>query len=145
LVGDPLTVQQARDIAISRVVHTSIDPSIAPTLAASKDDDEGDAGKDDPDRVITNARQARSGDGLLSDEELCSLFQSQDIVRSAYDEGQRCTASEQDNIIGSRMDNIAPERKGSFEPMWTSYTYYWKTTLGNQTQGVAEMSVLTIT
>jgi len=129
LVGDPLTAQQKKDLAVSRVVHASIDPSVAHTVAATKDDDEGEATKDDPDRVITNARNAKIGDGLLSDEELRFLFQPNGNLRSVYDEGQRFVTGEHDNVIRARIDNMAPERKGSFEPMWTSYTHYWKTTL----------------
>ena len=122
--------QQSREIEISRVVHVSIDSSVVQTPAAPKDDDEGDAAQADPDRVITNARPAKPDDGLLTDEELDALFKAHGYLRSVYDEGQRSAASEHDNVIGTRLNSLAPGRKGYFEPMWTSYTHYWKTTLG---------------
>ena len=133
-MGDALSIEQANDIAISRVVHASIDPTVASTVTASNNDDEGDVAKADPDRVLSDVRQAKVGDGLLSDEELTSLFRSHGNLRSVYDEGQRFTPSEHDNIIGARIDNLVPDRKGSFEPMWTSYTHHWKTTLGTVRQ-----------
>jgi RNA exonuclease NGL2 len=129
LFGYNLTTPQLNDIEISRVVHSSIDPSIAPTPMAPGDDD-GDATQRDPDRTITNARTARFEDGLLSTEEFCSLFNAYGPVRSVYEECLRAASTEHDNVIGARLDKMAPGQIGFYEPMWTSYTHYWKTTLG---------------
>ena len=131
MVGYNLTAQQVKDIEVSRVVHSSIDSSIAPTPMAPRGDEEGDAAYQDPDRVITNARTARVEDGLLSDEEFRSLFSAHGPVRSVYEEGLRSVSTEHDNVIGARLDSIAPGQVGFYEPMWTSYTHYWKTTLGS--------------
>lgn len=132
LVGDSLTEAQSQRLHISRVIHMTIDPTIVPT-AKKADDEEGDGSEADPDRVINNSRVATSSDGLLSDLELTSLFINGAKLRSAYDEGQR---TQRDNgtpgdlcTFGDRV-SLPPTRLGAHEPMWTSYTNYWKTTLG---------------
>jgi len=131
LVGDSLTEAQSQRLHISRVIHMTIDPTIVPT-AKKADDEEGDGSEADPDRVINNSRVATSSDGLLSDLELTSLFINGAKLRSAYDEGQR---TQRDNgtpgdlcTFGDRV-SLPPTRLGAHEPMWTSYTNYWKTTL----------------
>ncbi|KAJ7631000.1 Endonuclease/exonuclease/phosphatase [Roridomyces roridus] len=127
LVGEQLNAEQRERLDFSRVVHVSIDPSVPPTTAAPLADDESEAV--DPDRVITNARRAVPADGLLSDDELVSLFASGAVVRSAYDEGRRLSTADPDiPTFGKRM-SIQPTTKGFYEPEYTSYTHYWKTVL----------------
>ncbi|KAJ7487688.1 Endonuclease/exonuclease/phosphatase [Mycena galericulata] len=128
LVGDPdaLKSENQRDrLEFSRVVHTSIDPSVSLTTTSPLADDESEAV--DPDRVITNARRAVPADGLLSDEELVSLFSSTNTIRSAYDEGlqQHREKTVEMQTFGSRM-SLPPTAKGYHEPEYTSYTHYWK-------------------
>ena len=130
LVGNKLTTQQLKVIEASRVIHSSIDPSIPLTPAVSRGDEEGNTAENDPDRILTNTRTAKIEDGLLSDEELHSLFNLYGPLRSVYDEGQRFAISEHDNVIGARLSDITSVQKGFYEPMWTSYTHFWKTTLG---------------
>jgi RNA exonuclease NGL2 len=132
LVGDPLTEAQSQRLHMSRVIHITIDPTVLPTTKKA-DDEEGDGSEADPDRVINNSRVATSSDGLLSDLELTSLFIHGAKLRSAYDEGQR---AQRDNgtpgdsyTFGDRVPS-PPTRLGAHEPMWTSYTHYWKATLG---------------
>ncbi|KAG2159956.1 Endonuclease/exonuclease/phosphatase [Suillus bovinus] len=131
LVGDPLTEAQSQRLHMSRVIHITIDPTVPPTTKKA-DDEEGDGSEADPDKVINNSRLATSSDGLLSDLELVSLFRNGAKLRSAYDEGQR---ARRDNgtpgdlyTFGERV-SLHPTRLGAHEPMWTSYTHYWKTTL----------------
>ena len=131
MVGRDLTSKQLEDIELSRVVHSSIDPSVAPRLATPSRNDEDDTTEHDPDRVITNSRRAMFEDGLLSDEELLSFFRMSGPVRSVYDDCLRFASTEHDNVIGARLSDITPAQKGFYEPMWTSYTHYWKTTLGS--------------
>ncbi|KAI0348504.1 Endonuclease/exonuclease/phosphatase [Trametopsis cervina] len=139
LVGDPLLPNQRDSLAFSRVVHRSIDPSVPLTSdkAAANDTEEGateaedgDEQEQDPDRIIVNARRAAPEDGLLSDEELEKLFERSPWPKSAYDEGLQPfeDAESIKNItFGSRVDLAG--RHGAFEPIWTSYTHYWKTVL----------------
>ncbi|OJA10819.1 hypothetical protein AZE42_00265 [Rhizopogon vesiculosus] len=132
LVGNPLNVTQSLRLQISRVIHISIDPTVPPTTKKA-DDEEGDGSETDPDRVINNSRAAASSDGLLSDLDLTSLFTNGAKLRSAYDEGQRtqreCGTPGVVCTFGDRA-SLPPTRLGAHEPMWTSYTHYWKTTLG---------------
>ncbi|KAG2366628.1 endonuclease exonuclease phosphatase [Suillus spraguei] len=116
---------------MSRVIHITIDPTVPPTTKKA-DNEEGDGSEADPDRVINNSRVATLSDGLLSDLELTSLFINGAKLRSAYDEGQR---AQRDNgttsdlyTFGDRVSSPLT-RLGAHEPMWTSYTHYWKTTL----------------
>ncbi|KAJ7110130.1 Endonuclease/exonuclease/phosphatase [Mycena epipterygia] len=138
LVGDQLNSEQRDRLAISRVVHLSIDPTVPPTVTGAPAEDENEAV--DPDRVITNARPAVPADGLLSDSELASLFSSANVVRSAYDEGlrQHKESSPEFQTFGNRVS--LPSKKGVHEPEYTrdhcsntflhlSYTHYWKTVL----------------
>jgi RNA exonuclease NGL2 len=94
----------------------------------TEEDEEDEEGGTDPDRAITNAREARPEDGLFTTIQLRDLFkQAGAPVRSAYDEAQRATSSAV--TCGTRLE-LSPERLGSHEPEWTSYTLYWKTVLG---------------
>lgn len=120
-------------MALSRVVHRTLDPSIPPTSAkVPGDEDEGGGGeesKSDTLKVITNARPARPSDGLMSSSELVMLFANP--VYSAYEEGltrlQRSSAN-----VSTYGDNVAiqPGRRGANEPEWTSYTHFWQAVLG---------------
>lgn len=129
LVGDELTPDQENRLQNSRVVHVSVDPTVTTTPSAAGADDEGAA---DPDHVITNARPAGAADGLLSTSELVDLYAATMRPRSVYDRGQRLIAAYTQEPIarcGPRM-GVHDDRRGSFEPEWTSYTHYWKTVLG---------------
>lgn len=158
LVGEPLLPSHVDALARSRVIHATIDSTVpittrkqigstedhessvkGSTMAEGdepetngEDDDEGEQAAD-PDRRITNARPATSADGLFTDEELSQLYRVNNApLKSAMDEGQRSravTASvEGIHPFGARTE-LLRERKGYYEPMWTSYTHYWKTTL----------------
>jgi RNA exonuclease NGL2 len=133
LVGDALTPAQEELLERSRVVHVSVDPSVplSNPAAATDDDDEGGAETADPDRVITNARNASPTDGLLSSSELVQLFAVARRPRSLYDEGQRLLEKISGPVqrCGERM-GLPPHQRGAYEPEWTSYTYYWQSVLG---------------
>jgi len=132
LVGDPLTPAQEELLEKSRVVHISIDPSVPltnPTATATNDDEDEDGA--DPDRVITNARDATPADGLLSSRELANLFSVPSRPRSLYDEGQRLLEAISGGPVlrcGERM-GLDPHQRGAYEPEWTSYTHYWQSVL----------------
>lgn len=133
IVGDPLLPAQKRRLAPSRVVHLSIDPDVVPSSKAPVEDEEGgDAGETDPDRILMNTRSASTTDGLLSDTELEELFSTS--LRSAYDEGLTKYRESSKDILtfGDRVS--LSSRRGANEPEWTSYTHFWKTVLGNETQ-----------
>ena len=128
LVGDPLSVEQKHRLDASRVVHVSIDPTV---LATTKMEPEEEGEQTDPDRVIRNSRVAKAADGLLSDPELLKLFPCS--LRSAYDEGQRAARALTplgDMATFSDRTSFPVERLGAYEPMWTSYTHFWQSTLG---------------
>ncbi|GBE78233.1 hypothetical protein SCP_0111160 [Sparassis crispa] len=132
LVGDPLLPNQAARLDTSRVVHASIDPDVAITSPspAAEDEEGEEAGGGDPDRVIVNARLATPEDGLLTNAELVHFFERLRSLRSVYDEGQRLQPqlSQMGLTFGSRV-SIPDARHGAFEPVWTSYTHYWKAVL----------------
>lgn len=120
-------------------MHLSLDPLVStgnPKAAAAEEEDgEGTAQPEeqDPDRVITNARAARPEDGLLDAQALQALFQARTeaartpSLRSAYD---TWATFEPARTYGSRGD-IAPGRRGHNEPFSSSYTHFWKSTLGD--------------
>jgi RNA exonuclease NGL2 len=84
----------------------------------------------DPDRVIRDSRDSKPSDALLSDDELSALVGHR--LRSAYDEGQRTSLMKGNNVPIYGVQNDLPTVKpGACEPMWTSFTHYWKATLGN--------------
>jgi len=125
LVGETLTPSQKHIIEESRVVHISIDSSVGLNgTIIGKEDDEAAT---DPDRVVTNSRAATCHDGLLSDEELREYLKDLGPLRSIYEEGQRRLGLK--NVFGSRFNDFPIERKGYFEPEYTSYTHFWKSTL----------------
>ena len=129
-----LTPAQEELLERSRVVHASVDPTVPLTNPAAANDDEDGVAQADPDRVITNAREALPADGLLDSSELLDLFAVATLrPRSLYDEGQRVL----ENIsspspvprCGERM-GFPPHKRGAYEPEWTSYTHYWQNVLG---------------
>ncbi|KAH8998879.1 Endonuclease/exonuclease/phosphatase [Lactarius hatsudake] len=126
LAGDALTPAQERLLAKSRVVHVSVDPSVPLTASAETNEDD----ESDPDRVITNAREAIPTDGLLSSPELVELFAVPTRPRSLYDEGQRLLEKTSSSILrcGERL-GLPVHQRGAYEPEWTSYTHYWKSVL----------------
>ena len=151
LIGNPLTPKQTEDTLSSQVIHLSVDPSIKPSSASTeKEDEEDEAGggaeinkeQPDPDRVFTNTRGALPEDGLTSVKELEKIFTSLPPLRSAYDEGYEKifgandtseSAQEAERVFASRLDQVDKlqnfERKGMNEPMYTSFTHYWRLTL----------------
>lgn len=123
----------------SYVVHKSVDPSVAvaSTSASQADAEEGGGGgeEEDPDRVITNARPARQGDGLLGPPALVSLFSNLPRATSAYDSGLSryfAVEKESDFPIFGKLHELDPLRPGFHEPAYTSYTHYWKSVLGER-------------
>ncbi|CAL1695497.1 unnamed protein product [Somion occarium] len=132
LIGDSLLPEQRARLAPSRVVHVTIDPSVPVTTDKMMGDDvlidEEEGAETDPDRIITNAREAREEDGLLDDVELTKLFNDTGHVFSAYDRGLRSSEGVEELTYGSRVA-MQPSRSGGYEPLWTSYTHYWKTVL----------------
>jgi hypothetical protein len=134
LVGDMLTPAQEELLERSRVVHVSVDPTVPLTNPAAANDDEDGSAEADPDRVITNAREASPADGLLNSSELSDLFAVTTLrPRSLYDEGQRLleNISSPDPVprCGERV-GLPPHKRGAYEPEWTSYTHYWQSVLG---------------
>jgi RNA exonuclease NGL2 len=129
LVGEPLSLEQQERLQVSRVVHVSIDSTV-PTFIAKEAAEGGGEQEADPDKVIRNSRDSKPSDGLLSDAELSSLVGHR--LRSAYDEGQRSSLLEGNDVAtyGARK-RLPAEKAGACEPTWTSFTHYWKTTLGN--------------
>jgi RNA exonuclease NGL2 len=153
LVGDPLTQEQETDITFSHVVHANLDPSVPidPKQRAVDEDEEGGADvqeqtakgaataesgsskeggdedeENDPDRVIKNARRATPEDGLLEPNELTGLFNALPGLRSVYDEWG---SNDVLRTFGARVP-IPEGRRGRSDPMYTSYTHFWKATLG---------------
>jgi RNA exonuclease NGL2 len=134
LVGDMLTPAQEERLERSRVVHVSVDPTVPLTNPTAANDDEDGGAQADPDRVITNAREASPADGLLNSSELLDLFAVSALrPRSLYDEGQRLleniSSPSPVHRCGERM-GLPPQKRGAYEPEWTSYTHYWQSVLG---------------
>ena len=139
LVGDPILPSRTADFSASRVVHVSLDPSVPladPKKAANDEEDAGEQPEEDPDRVIKNARSARPEDGLLEVEELEKLFadgSAGEPLQSLYDQWQY-------HGPGRAFVSRAPEavnRRGKNEPIYSSYTHYWKSTLGTYKWGLS--------
>ncbi|KZT44472.1 Endonuclease/exonuclease/phosphatase [Sistotremastrum suecicum HHB10207 ss-3] len=125
LAGKPLSELQKQSIMKSSVVHASVDPSVS-SSGAPADDEEGG---EDPDRVITNARSAVPEDGLLTCLELPKIYEPFVPVRSAYEVGLRGSIQSSQSVFGKRLEGMDIRDLGYFEPMFTSYTYYWQATL----------------
>lgn len=129
LAGELLSPEQQERLQASRVVHVSIDPTVPTSIPKGADEGDGEE-ETDPDRVIRNSRNSNPSDGLLSDAELSTLAGHR--LRSAYDEGQRSLLLEGNNVATYGARKLLPtDKAGACEPMWTSFTHYWKTTLGN--------------
>lgn len=121
-------------ISSSLVIHSSVDPSAgANTLASNVAPDKADNDCEDidPDRVITNARQAESHDGLLTIPQFIAWFSSLPNLRSAYNNGLQEVSKLSDTLptYGRRV-TLPLGRCGSHEPAYTSYTHYWQSVLG---------------
>lgn len=106
---------------------------LADSKKATNDEEGGEQPEEeDPDRVIKNARLARPEDGLLEAEELEQLFTNGSAgspLQSVYDHWQYFAS---DRTFVSRAPEAAT-RRGKNEPIFTSYTHYWKSTLGTNT------------
>lgn len=117
-------------ISSSLVIHSSVDASVrANTLASNAlDNDSEDI---DPDRDITNARQAETHDGLLTISQVIDWFSSLPNLRSAYNDGLQEVSKLSDTLptYGHRA-TLPLGRRGSHEPAYTSYTHYWQSVLG---------------
>ena len=115
-------------ISSSLVIHSSVDASVGANVVPENDSEDID-----PDRVITNARQAESHDGLLSISQFNAWFSSLPNLRSAYNDGLQEVFKLSDTLptYGSRV-TLPPGRRGSHEPAYTSYTHYWQSVLGTQ-------------
>ncbi|CCM05171.1 uncharacterized protein FIBRA_07380 [Fibroporia radiculosa] len=131
IVGDTLLPIQDARLAASRVVHVTIDPEVSTVPNANPAEDEADVGGEtDPDRVITNARSAMPADGLLSSTELVDMFRQSGTPNSVYDTGSRtCPSLAEDGFAYGNREPVSPGKLGAYEPVWTSYTHYWKTVL----------------
>ncbi|KAF9650046.1 Endonuclease/exonuclease/phosphatase [Thelephora ganbajun] len=135
LVGDPIIPPQEELLALSRVVHASIDPDGVPVTESKEvKNEEDDGAEQDPDRVIVNARIATVADGLLLTEELVEMVRKLGVanLESSYDKGLRIAKVPGDSEIrtfGDRVISTPLIRKGRHEPEWTSYTHFWKTVL----------------
>ncbi|KXN89942.1 putative RNA exonuclease C9B6.11c [Leucoagaricus sp. SymC.cos] len=128
LTGQTLNTEQKDRLSSSRVTHISVDPAVPKTQTTLAKDDEEGGEESDPDRVITNARAATVEDGLLSDEELESLFSQGHRVLSAYDNGLSRIQNSSIALYGDRVP-FQRTRPGFHEPSYTSYTHYWKSVL----------------
>ncbi|KAJ3514377.1 hypothetical protein NLJ89_g2416 [Agrocybe chaxingu] len=127
-IGDDLLPEQEQIVHPSRVVHSSLDPSVLLNLPATPiGADEDDVEAVDPDRVITNARPAKPEDGLLTIPEIVAWFRKLPRLRSAYSDGIAAARGHGYDLptFGTRAQPPTG-RRGSEEPEYTSYTYYWK-------------------
>jgi len=139
--GDCLTPAQVSKIEDSRVVHASVDPTIASEATDAVNED------GDPDRVITNARRCTSLDGLLTISELERLYEQLPNVRSVYPVAYQALGVDRSACFGS-AHGLKEHDSGFFEPLVTAYAHYWKATLdyiflldssnGSQVAGVTE-------
>ncbi|KII93561.1 hypothetical protein PLICRDRAFT_35787 [Plicaturopsis crispa FD-325 SS-3] len=128
----PLSTARSDQLAASRVVHYTVDPSVPKSSKVKAEDEEegAESSKDEPaDDSIPNTRPAVPADGLLSDAELAAMFGSARL-RSAYNEGQKKRRQHNRDVktFGDRT-KMTHEEQGVHEPEWTSYTHYWKTVL----------------
>lgn len=130
LTGQPLTDDHKDHLSHSRVTHVSVDPTVPISPLNSPEEEDGSE-ESDPDKVITNARNATEADGLLNDTELLSLFAQGHTLRSAYDEGLSRVKSSSSliSLYGARK-HLPTTQPGFHEPSYTCYTHYWKSVLG---------------
>lgn len=136
LMGETLSLEQWKKIDESRVIHVSVDSTLADSSTPTPVDE-----NIDPDVEITDSRTAQADDRLLSNEEIFASFRRLSPLRSAYEEAQRMVMEQSSPIVfGSRLrESFLSQRLGYYEPVWTSYTHFWKSTLGK------DMSYLYIT
>lgn len=132
MFGDHLLSTQEQAILDSRVIHATIDPTVlnfVPTVTFKAKDDEDDTLN--PDRIITNARPATPEDGLLTIPDIVAWFSKLPRLRSAYSEGLRGAkdAGIECETYGTR-EILPTNQNGYDEPEYTSYTFYWKSVLG---------------
>ncbi|KAH9486849.1 hypothetical protein JR316_0000914 [Psilocybe cubensis] len=128
VTGDTLLSPQKDTIKPSRVVHSSIDPSILINATSITIEDESE--DVDPDRVIVNARPPRPEDGILTISEIERWFATLPKPVSAYNVGLRTIRGNGDILptFGTRTE-LPLGRNGYDEPEYTSYTHYWHLTL----------------
>ncbi|KAF8168012.1 Endonuclease/exonuclease/phosphatase [Crassisporium funariophilum] len=129
--GDLLLEEQEEMLAVSSIIHSTIDPSVLANVTRVKDDTEEGSEAVDPDRVITQARPANPQDGLLTVHEIVSLYSTLPKLRSAYSDGlsEAQKLSKDLATYGTRVP-LLPNRHGRTEPEYTSYTHHWKSVLG---------------
>lgn len=128
-VGDTLLPEQEAIILSSLVIHTSVDPSVGANTPNAAIDEDSEAV--DPDRVITNARQAESQDGLLTIPQFHAWFSSLPSLRSAYNAGlQQVFKNANTSLTYGHRVTLPLGRRGWYEPAYTSYTHYWQSVLG---------------
>lgn len=120
----------------SQVVHESVDPTKASAQAVeqeAEEDQEEEEEEEDADRVFQNCRSPTPADGLLSIDELRSLFQtlSPSGGTSIYDS----TSVPGAETFGGRSSDILPRDSkderwpGDSEPVYTNVTPLWRCTL----------------
>lgn len=126
-MGETLSSEQWKKIDESRVIHVSVDSTLADSSTPAPVDE-----NIDPDVEITDSRIARADDMLLSNEEIFASFRGLSPLRSAYEEAQRMMIGPSSPIVfGSRLgESFLSQRLGYYEPVSTSYTHFWKSTLG---------------
>lgn len=101
--------------------------SIASRDAGGEEEEE----EGDPDKTITNARLAVQSDGLLSVPELLSRFTELPRLRSIYDEGLGlCLDAHLETETFGERGSLPPGRCGRYEPAYSSYTFWWQSTIG---------------
>ncbi|KAG8907569.1 hypothetical protein FRB99_003493 [Tulasnella sp. 403] len=130
LTNKPLSPAHLQTFDASRVIHVSLDPTIAsdPSTSRRDNDEGGDGESNDPDRAILDARRPQASDALLSNDEIIQLFGNGKYpLRSAYDEALAAVPSEIGNVFSARDPSASCGRN---EPLYTSFTFYWKVTLG---------------
>lgn len=139
------------------MVHSSVDKLAAEHVAfpfpKPKTSDEGDGGEEggpyieeegDRDRVLKGCRHAKPDDGLLTDDELRSLFTDAPPLRSAYGRNYGRLSAEHAQLFRDRPDEQRPGgwaefgmldadasdedklRRGDCEPLYTSVTPIWR-------------------
>jgi hypothetical protein len=109
LTGAPLTSAQEEDLALSSVVHTTVDKLSEKGCSEKLDEEDvGESGVD-PDRVLSGCRPASIEDGLLSLGELKGLFSATSAVdqpRSLYGQSHGLVEGEKGNFYGERAEGM---------------------------------------
>lgn len=87
--------------------------------------------------MFKNIRRAIPSDGLLSDEELYEMFKVGNI-RSLYEEGIKSLGPNASvPSFGERLE-VDVGRKGRYEPKFTSFTHFWRLTLGTASVSLSD-------